>query len=74
VVAIERAVDEHRPRQSQWVDGASPTVRISEAGEEDWEPAIERVKKAIRQKVLESYRNGQQAGQRVAKQTERGGR
>ena len=30
----------------------------------DWEPAIERVKKAIRQKVLESYRNGQVAGPR----------
>ncbi len=36
----------------------------SETDEEDWEPAIERVKKAIRQKVLESYRNGQAAGPR----------
>ena len=36
----------------------------SETDGEDWEPAIERVKKAIRQKVLESYRNGQVAGPR----------
>lgn len=36
----------------------------SETDEAEWEPAIERVKKAIRQKVLESYRNGQVAGPR----------
>jgi hypothetical protein len=36
----------------------------SETDQEDWEPAIERVKKAIRQKVLDSYRNGQAAGPR----------
>ena len=36
----------------------------SETDGEDWEPAIERVKKAIRHKVLESYRNGQVAGPR----------
>jgi len=36
----------------------------SETIEDDWEPAIERVKKAIRAKVLESYRNGQVAGPR----------
>ena len=36
----------------------------SETTGEDWEPAIERVKKAVRQKVLESYRNGQVAGPR----------
>ena len=38
----------------------------SETGEEDWDIAIGRVKKAIRQKVLESYRNGQVAGPRQA--------
>jgi len=36
----------------------------SETNGEDWEPAIERVKKAIREKVLQSYRNGQVAGPR----------
>jgi hypothetical protein len=36
----------------------------SETGEEDWDVAIGRVKKAIRAKVLESYRNGQVAGPR----------
>ena len=30
----------------------------------DWDVAVEQVKKAIRAKVLESYRNGQQAGPR----------
>jgi hypothetical protein len=30
----------------------------------DWENVVEQVKKAIRAKVLESYRNGQQAGPR----------
>lgn len=36
----------------------------SEAGEDDWEESVERVKKSIRAKVLESYRNGQVAGPR----------
>jgi hypothetical protein len=43
----------------------------SETDEEDWEPTIERVKKAVRQKVLESYRNGQVAGPRQAVQERR---
>ena len=34
----------------------------SETDQEDWEPDIDRVKKAIRQKVLESYRNAERAG------------
>ena len=38
----------------------------SETDPEDWEISIERVKKAIRTKVLESYRNGQVAGPRQA--------
>ena len=32
----------------------------------DWEDAVARVKKTIRAKVLESYRNGQSAGPRRA--------
>ena len=40
----------------------------SETDGADWEPAIERVKKAVRQKVLESYRNGQVAGPRQPRQ------
>ena len=43
----------------------------SETGEEDWDVAIGRVKKAIRQKVLESYRNGQAAGPRQPAQDRR---
>jgi hypothetical protein len=31
---------------------------------QDWEIAVEQVKKALRTKVLESYRNGQKAGPR----------
>jgi len=41
---------------------------------ETLEDTITRVKKAIRAKMLESYRNGQQAGPRVAKAPQRGGR
>jgi hypothetical protein len=40
----------------------------------DMTATAESVKKAIRAKVLESYRNGQQAGPRTAKQPQRGGR
>jgi hypothetical protein len=29
-----------------------------EGEQEDWEPTVEQVKKAIREKVLESYKNG----------------
>ncbi len=36
-----------------------------ESDPEEWMEAVERVKKAIRQKVLESYRNGQVTGPRV---------
>jgi hypothetical protein len=39
-----------------------------------WEATVEQVQKAIRTKVLESYRNGQQAGPRTAKQPQKGGR
>jgi hypothetical protein len=43
----------------------------SETDQEDWELTIDRVKKAIRQKVLESYRNGQAAGPRQPIQEQR---
>ena len=36
----------------------------SASGSADFGPVVETVKKAIRTKVLESYRNGQQAGPR----------
>ena len=43
-----------------------------ESSPDEWMEAVERVKKAIRQKVLESYRNGQVAGpRRVAKEPQR---
>jgi hypothetical protein len=41
---------------------------------EEWIPVVERVKKAIRTKMLESYRNGQAAGPRQTRQLQRGGR
>ena len=40
-----------------------PLLQI-DPNQEDWEEAVEPVKKAIRTKVLESYRNGQGAGPR----------
>jgi hypothetical protein len=39
-----------------------------------WETAVEDTKKAIRTKVLESYRNGQAAGPRQPIQPQKGGR
>ena len=42
--------------------------------EGDWDESVAQVKKAIREKVLESYRNGQQAGQRNFKPAQKGGR
>ena len=43
----------------------------SETEPDDFDAAVERVKKAIRAKVLESYRNGQVAGPRQPAQQER---
>ena len=40
----------------------------SETDGEDWKPVIERVKKAIREKVLDSYRNGLRAKPRQPRQ------
>jgi hypothetical protein len=61
--------EQEKPKSFFWrssTGGQESTVVAplfaSETGEEDWELAIERVKKAIRQKVLESYRNGQAMG------------
>ena len=42
--------------------------------EGDWDESVAQVKKAIREKVLESYRNGQQAGPRNFKPAQKGGR
>ena len=68
-------------RLDEWID-ANVVRPLTEA--DRYEPvgsatselmlAVEGVKKAIRAKVLESYRNGQQAGPRAAKQPQRGGR
>ena len=54
----------------QWTESTiiGPLFASETDGEE---PAIERVKKAIRQKVLESYRNGQVAGPRQPVQERR---
>jgi len=50
-----------------------PLLRPSQHAEE-WESTIEQVKKAIRAKALESYRNGQAAGPRAFKRPQKGGR
>jgi hypothetical protein len=41
----------------------------SDPNQDDWEDAVLQVKKAIRGKVLESYRNGQSAGPRKVYKT-----
>jgi hypothetical protein len=47
-----------------WSDAnvVAPLVTVPDEGEELTEEAVEHVKKAIRTKVLESFRNGQAAG------------
>ena len=49
----------------RWSDSniISP-LYAGESSPDDWMEAVERVKKAIREKVLQSYRNGQAAGPR----------
>ena len=43
----------------------SAASTFEEGGQEqEWEPTVEQVKKAIREKVLESYRNGLKAPRR----------
>ncbi len=49
---------------NQWIDVnvVAPLVTESEEGEELTEETVEQVKKAIRTKVLESYKNGVKVG------------
>ena len=57
-----------------WTESTIIT-RLADLASEDFdEELVEEIKKAVRTKVLESYRNGQQAGPRVAKQPQKGGR
>jgi hypothetical protein len=64
----------------EWTEAAILMPLFDEAREYDdkhtigWAKAVEQVKKAVRTKVLESYRNGQQAGPRTAKQPQKGSR
>jgi chloramphenicol 3-O-phosphotransferase len=47
----------------QWTDdNVIGTLNSSDPIEGDWNESVEQVKKAIREKVLESYRNGKAAG------------
>ena len=58
-----------------WVEDAIFRPLLGTAPDTENPPAIEQqVKKAIREKILESYRNGQKAGPRVFKQRQEGGR
>jgi hypothetical protein len=51
---------------------AKPLLMANATPEYGWDSALEAVKKAIRTKVLESYRNGQQGSPRVAKKPQTG--
>ena len=44
---------------------------FAEDDDDGWEETADRIKKAIRQKVLDSYRNGQGAAQRPPVRVER---
>jgi hypothetical protein len=50
---------------------AKPLLMANATPEYGWDSALEAVKKAIRAKVLESYRNGQAAGPKQPVQKER---
>ena len=58
----------------RWTDAnvIGPVFNTDPNQEEDWEWAVAQIKKAIRTKVLESYRNGQAAGGRQPVRRERG--
>jgi hypothetical protein len=58
----------------RWTE-ATIISKLAELASEDFdEKLVEEIKKGVRTKVLESYRNGQQAGPSVAKQPQKGGR
>jgi len=44
-----------------------PLLSADPDHQQDWQTVVEQVKKTIRTKVLESYRNGQKAGPRQFK-------
>jgi hypothetical protein len=51
----------------QWTDAnVIGTLNNSDPIEGDWQKSVEQIQKAIRAKVLESFRNGQTAGPRRA--------
>ena len=59
----------------QWTESTIiGQLLVSETNPAAWEGTTDKIKMAIRTKVLESYHNGQQAGQRTAKQPQKGGR
>jgi len=57
----------------QWCDAKviGPLYSTDPDDEEGWERTVEEIKRAIRAKVLESYRNGQHSGPRPAPQAMR---
>ncbi len=54
----------------QWTEAniIGPVFNIDPNHEEEWEAVVEQVKKAVRHKVLDSYHNGQRAGQKPVRQ------
>ena len=56
----------------RWTEATIINPLAEVANDEFDHELVEEIKKAIRTKVLESYRNGQQAGPRTAKQPQKG--
>jgi hypothetical protein len=48
----------------KWTESTIIGPLFASEADGNWEPVIEQVKKAIREKVLQSYRNGLAAGPR----------
>jgi hypothetical protein len=58
----------------EWTETVIFAPLAEGATEEFWEEFLPQIKKAIRTKMLESYRNGQKAGPRPAQPSTKGGR
>jgi hypothetical protein len=61
-------------RLSGWTEATIINPLTEVADENLRQKLVEEIKKAVRTKVLESYRNGQLAGPRSFKQPQKGGR
>jgi|SRR5665213_417939 len=70
----EKQTSSYMQELDRWIDAnvISP-LYAGESSADEWMDAVERVKKSVKAKVLESYRNGQAMGPRQPAQERRKG-